>query len=61
MKERNFELSPLTVDEFSMMLIGVPSGRLVAYLVWLVEEMNGRGLTISRGLVEQLAELEEKE
>ena len=43
MKPRNFELSPLTEDEFSIMLIGVPD-ELLAYLSWLREEMNRRGL-----------------
>ena len=54
MKQRNFELSPLTEDEFSMMLIGVDNNLLTVYLSWLAEEMNRRGVTISRGLWLQL-------
>jgi len=44
MKPRNFELSPLTEDEFSMMLISVNDHLLLAYLSWIREEMNRRGL-----------------
>jgi hypothetical protein len=43
MKERNFEMSPLTEDEFAMMLLGVPDELLRIYLSWLREEMNRRG------------------
>ena len=44
MKPRNFELSPLTEDEFSMMLIGVQDELLRIYLSWIREEMNRRGM-----------------
>jgi hypothetical protein len=44
MKPRNFEASPLTEDEFSMMLLGVPDELLRIYLSWLREEMNRRGM-----------------
>jgi len=44
MKPRNFELSPLTEDEFAMMLIGVPNELLRIYMSWIREEMNRRGL-----------------
>jgi hypothetical protein len=44
MKPRNFELSPLTEDEFAMMLISVPDYLLRIYLSWIREEMNRRGL-----------------
>ena len=44
MKPRNFELSPLTEDEFSMMLLGVPDELLRIYLSWIREEMNRRGI-----------------
>ena len=37
MKPRNFELSPLTEDEFSMMLIGVPDELL------RISELDTRG------------------
>ena len=44
MKPRNFELSPLTEDEFAMMLLGVPDELLRIYMSWIREEMNRRGL-----------------
>jgi len=44
MKPRNFELSPLTEDEFSMMIINLPDYLLKAYLSWIREEMNRRGM-----------------
>ena len=44
MKPRNFELSPLTEDEFAMMLLGVPDELLRIYLSWIKEEMNRRGM-----------------
>jgi hypothetical protein len=44
MKERNFELSPLTGEEFAMMLISVPDYLLITYLSWIREEMNRRGM-----------------
>ena len=55
MKPRNFEASPLTEAEFGIMLIGVDDNLLINYLRWIVEDLNRRGLTISRGLAEQLA------
>ena len=55
MKPRNFEASPLTEAELAMMLTGVSDSLLIGYLRWIAEELNGRGLTISRGLAEQLA------
>jgi len=57
MKPRNFEASPLTPDEFSMTLIECTDQDVTAYLRWIAEELNRRGLTISRGLADQLAEL----
>ena len=44
MKERNFERSPLTSREFSMMIIGVSDEMLHTYESWLAEEMNRRGI-----------------
>jgi len=44
MKPRNFELSPLTEDEFAMMIINVPDQLLKLYMSWLNEEMNRRGI-----------------
>jgi hypothetical protein len=44
MKPRNFEMSPLTEDEFAVMLISVPEELLRIYLSWLREEMNRRGI-----------------
>ncbi len=59
MKERNFELSPLTEREFSMMLIGCSDELLSIYLSWLTEELYRRGTTVNRGIIEQLNELSE--
>jgi len=44
MKPRNFELSPLTEDEFAMMLISVSEQLLKIYMSWIREEMNRRGI-----------------
>ena len=44
MKERNFERSPLSSREFSMMIIGVSNEMLHTYESWLAEEMNRRGI-----------------
>ena len=52
---RDFEQRPLTPDEFSMTLIACTDQDVTAYLVWIAEELNRRGLTIGRGLFEQLA------
>ena len=57
MKPRNFEASPLSEFELGTMLIGVPDDLLIGYLRWIAEELNRRGLTISRGLAGQLAEM----
>ena len=55
MKHRNFQASPLTETEFGFMLIGVDDNLLIGYLRWIAEDLNRRGLTIGRGLAEQLA------
>ena len=57
MKPRNFEASPLSELELAKMLMGVDDNLLIGYLRWIAEELNRRGLTISRGLAGQLAEL----
>ncbi len=57
MKQRNFEAAPLSEYEFATMLMGVPDDLLTGYLRWIAEELNRRGITISQGLANQLAEL----
>jgi len=44
MKERNFELSPLSEREFSLMIVGVSDDALHVYESWIAEEMNRRGI-----------------